>query len=336
MADRDFVNLSAAYNWEQVITSLPSLVELHFQACSLEYTAPLDYDNSTTLKHLYIAHNNFRYKSSISITRWIFQLNNLLYLDLKGNNFVGPIPTISNATKLQHIDLFFNDFNSSIPDWFYLCKDLEFLDLSSNLLSGTISNSVSNLTSLNTLYATSNHLSGKIPKEIANLCQMQWLGLSYNFFKGEISDTFGNMSACFLESLQRLRLQNNSLSGKLSSLEQLWLHANKFTGTLPESFGLLSSLQLLFMKDNMLEGVVTEAHFANLTKLDKFFASGNHLTLNVSPNWNPPFNLTILQIASWSLGAVGSQIPAWLETQKNILNLDLSNTGISGSIPSWV
>ncbi|KAL8459274.1 hypothetical protein ACS0TY_036672 [Phlomoides rotata] len=304
----DFVNLSAAYNWAHVITSLPSLVELHFQSCSLEYTAPLDYANSTTLKHLGIADYNFRYKSSISIPRWIFQLNNLLYLDLK--------------------------------DWFYLCKDLEFLDLCSNLLSGTISNSVANLTSLNTLYATSNHLSGKIPKEIANLCQMQWLGLGYNFFQGEISDTFGNMSACFLESLQRLRLQNNALSGhlpnqfgdfkslrylnlgvnslsgaipislgKLSSLEQLWLHANRFTGTLPESFGLLSSLQLLFMKDNMLEGVVTEAHFANLTKLDNFFASGNHLTLN---------------------------IPAWFETQKNIWDLDLSNTGISGSIPSWI
>ncbi|KAL8459252.1 hypothetical protein ACS0TY_036652 [Phlomoides rotata] len=281
----DFVNLSAAYNWAQVITSLPYLVELHFQACSLEYTAPLDYANSTTLKHLYIADNNFRYKSSISIPRWIFQLNNLLYLDLSGNYFVGPIPTISNATKLQHIDLSFNDFNSGIPDWFYLCKDLEFLNLLSNLLSGTISNS-----SLRYLNLGLNSLSGAIPISL----------------------------------------------GKLSSLEQLSLHANKFTGTLPESFGLLSSLQLLYMNDNMLEGVVTEAHCANLTKLEEFFASGNHLTLNVSPNWNPPFNLTTLQIASWSLGTVGSQIPVWLETQKNIWDLDLSNTGISGRIPSWV
>ncbi|KAL8459256.1 hypothetical protein ACS0TY_036657 [Phlomoides rotata] len=363
----DFVNLSAAYNWAQVITSLPSLVELHFQACSLEYIAPLDYVNSTTLKHLYIADNNFRYKSSISIPRWIFQLHNLLYLDLSNNSFVGSISTISNATKLRHIDLSDNHFYSSIPHWFYLCKHLEFVDLSLNSLSGTISNSVANLTSLNTLRVTSNQLSGKIPKEIVNLCKIQRLDLSDNFFQGEISDSFGNMSECFLESLQHLRLRNTALSGhlpnqfgdfkslrylnlgvnslsgaipislgKLSSLEQLWLHANKFTGTLPESFGLLSSLQKLFMNDNMLEGVVTEAHFANLTKLDKFFATGNHLTLNVSPNWNPPFNLTTLRITSWSLGAVGSQIPVWLETQKNIRDLDLSNTGISGSIPSWV
>ncbi|KAL8466900.1 hypothetical protein ACS0TY_035828 [Phlomoides rotata] len=363
----DFVNLSAAYNWAQVITSLPSLVELHFQACSLEYIAPLDYVNSTTLKHLYIADNNFRYKSSISIPRWIFQLNNLLYLDLSNNSFVGSISTISNATKLRHIDLSDNHFYSSIPHWFYLCKHLEFVDLSLNSLSGTISNSVANLTSLNTLRVTSNQLSGKIPKEIVNLCKIQRLDLSDNFFQGEISDSFGNMSECFLESLQHLRLRNTALSGhlpnqfgdfkslrylnlgvnslsgaipislgKLSSLEQLWLHANKFTGTLPESFGLLSSLQKLFMNDNMLEGVVTEAHFANLTKLDKFFATGNHLTLNVSPNWNPPFNLTTLRIMSWSLGPVGSQIPVWLETQKNIRDLDLSNTGISGSIPSWV
>ncbi|KAL8466943.1 hypothetical protein ACS0TY_035866 [Phlomoides rotata] len=353
------VNLSRANNWAQVINSLPSLVELHFQSCSLDLIAPLapDYVNVTTsLNHLYLSHNSL---SSIT-TRWIFQITNLLSLDL-WRSFDGPIPTISNATKLHHIDLSANFFNSSIPDWFYLCKDLEYVDLSSNRLSGTISNSIANLTSLNTFLASYNQLSGKIPKEIANLCKIQRLDLSDNNFQGEI---FGNMSECFLKALEDLNLkfnlrlsghltnqfgefknlrildlQKNSFSGaipfsigKLSSLEELWLNDNKFTGTLPESLGQLFNLKILFIHDNFLEGIVNETHFANLTKLEYLLGSGNHLTLKVSPSWNPPFQLSYLQIASWNL-AEGSHILSWLAKQKNIYDLDLSNTGISGSIP---
>ncbi|KAL8459263.1 hypothetical protein ACS0TY_036661 [Phlomoides rotata] len=361
------VNLSRANNWAQVINSLPSLVELHFESCSLDLMAPLDYSNmSNSLKYLYLSDNKIDNQPSVTTTPWIFQLTELLSIDLSSNGFDGPIPTISNATKLQQIHISFNNLISTIPDWIYLCKNLEFLDLSENLLSGPISNSIANLTSLNTFSAGSNLLSGKIPEKIANLCNIQSLDLSENNFQGEISDSFGNMSECFLESLedltlpsnqlsghltnrfgefkslQHLDLSNNSLSGlipfnigNLSSLKTLELYDNKFTGTLLESFGQLFNLQFLYIDDNRLEGVVTETQFANLTNLETLFASGNHLTLNVSPNWNPPFQLGSLHIASWNLG-VSSEIPPWLEKQKYIVGLDLSNTGISGNIPSWV
>ncbi|KAL8466935.1 hypothetical protein ACS0TY_035860 [Phlomoides rotata] len=356
------VNLSKAYNWAQVINSLPSLIELHFESCSLDLIAPLapDYVNDTTsINHLDLSGN---YLSSIT-TQWIFQITNLLSLDLRSNSFGGPIPTISNATKLHHIDLYSSFLNSSIPDWFYLCKDLEYVDLRSSHLSGKISNSIANLTSLNAFLASDNQLSGKIPKEIANLCKIQRLELANNNFQGEI---FGNMSECFLKALEVLYLEDNQLSGhltnqfgefkrlrildpgtnsfsgaipfsigKLSSLEDLRLNDNKFTGTLPESWGQLFNLKGLFVDGNMLEGIVTETHFANLNKLEFIFASGNHLTLKVSPNWNTPFQLFYLKIASWNLGE-GSHILTWLAKQKNIEYLDLSNTGISGSIPSWV
>ncbi|KAL8466981.1 hypothetical protein ACS0TY_035890 [Phlomoides rotata] len=378
----DGADLSKANNWAQVINSLPSLVELHFRSCSLDFIAPLDNVNiSTSLKHLYLSGNSW---SFITTPLWFFQFTNLLFLGLGGNSFTGPIPTITNSTKLQHIDLSDNHFNSTIPNWFYLCKDLKYVDLSSNLLSGTISNSIANLTSLNTFLASDNQLSGEIPKEIANLCKIQRLDLSDNNFQGEI---FGNMSECFLEALENLYLQNNKLSGHLtyqfgefkslqhldlsnnslsgviptnigksSSLEELLLYDNKFTGTLPGTLGQLSNLQLLRIEDNkfigslpeslgqlfnlqqlyisqnMLEGVVTETHFANLTKLEELYASGNQLTLKVSPNWIPPFQLSTLQLASWNLG-LGSHILSWLQKQRNIVNLDLSNTGIRGSLP---
>ncbi|EYU35924.1 hypothetical protein ABFS82_14G220400 [Erythranthe guttata] len=358
------VNLSRASSWQQVINTLPSLVELRFTYCSLDFSnAPLNNNITTSLAILDISdQGKFR---SFAIPSWIFRLNNLIYLVLRGYSFYGPIPNISNSTKLQRIDLSFNNFNSTIPDWLYSLKDLEFLNLRGNYLQGTLSNGIANLTSLNTLDLTTNHLSGEIPRGItANLCKMQSLDLSGNNFQGEISDWFGNMSDCFLGSLEYLNLARNQLSGhlpaqfgefkshksigldsnnlsipintgKLPPLESLYLDDNNLIGNLPESFGQLLNLKYLSIEDNKLEGVVSEIHFANLTKLEQFSASGNHLTLNVSPDWVPPFEkIYLLALGSWDLGE-GGQIPTWIE-KLNLNKLDLSSTGISGIVPSWI
>ncbi|KAL7126915.1 hypothetical protein ABFS83_14G218900 [Erythranthe nasuta] len=237
-----------------------------------------------------------------------------------------------------------------------------------NHLQGSLSNDIANLTSLNTLDLSWNHLSGEIPRGItANLCKMQKLYFSRNNFQGDLSYSFGNMSDCFLGSLEYLDLSRNQLSGnlttqfgefkslktidlgfnnlsgaipinigKLSSLETLLLADNKLSGNLPESLGQLSNLEYIMIEDNKLEGVVSEIHFANLTKLKYLYASGNHLTLKVSANWIPPFEIAELTLGSWDLGE-GGRIPTWIEKQKlNIDKLDLSGTGISGIVPSWI
>ncbi|KAL7126941.1 hypothetical protein ABFS83_14G220400 [Erythranthe nasuta] len=365
------VNLIRASNWQQVINTLPSLVELRFQHCSLDFmtNATLHNNVSTSLAILDFYASNLMEYSSSTTPKWIFQLSNLIYLDLGSNYFEGPIPTVTNyATKLQHVDLSFNQFNSTIPDWLYSLKDLEFVDLSNNYLQGPLSNDIANLTSLNSLELHLNQLSGKIPSGItANLCKMQKLDLSRNNFQGDLSYSFGNMSDCFLGALEYLHLSGNQLSGqlpdqfgefkslrtlyldsnnlsgaipiyigKLSSLVNLVLADNKLSGNLPESLGQLVNLELLYIRNNKLEGVVSEVHFANLTKLKLLYASGNNLTLNVSPNWIPPFKIMELKLGSWDLGE-GGQIPTWIEKQKlNINWLDLSSTGISGIVPSWI
>ncbi|KAL7126910.1 hypothetical protein ABFS83_14G218400 [Erythranthe nasuta] len=362
----NYVNLSKQDNWLQVINTLPSLVELRFGYCSLGFVAPLENINnnlSTSLAILDLSYNKFR---SFAIPSWIFRLADLTFLDLSGNSFEGPIPNISNTTKLQHIDLSDNKLNSAIPDWLYTCKDLEFAYFSSSSLHGTISKRIANLTSLNTLSFSWNELSGEIPSEIASLCKLQNLDLSVNKLVGNISDSFGNMSDCFLRALESLDLSENQLSGHLTnqfgefksletirlsgnslygpipvnlgnllSLETLNMASNKLTGNLPESLGQLFNLKFLHVEDNKLEGVVSEIHFANLTNLMDLYASHNNFTLKVSPTWIPPFSLTSLGLGSWNLG-FGSTIPQWLDSQKNVWELDLSCTGISGEVPSWM
>ncbi|XP_057793274.1 receptor-like protein EIX1 [Salvia miltiorrhiza] len=334
-----FADLSRAKKWLQVINTLPSLLQLHFRGCSLDYISPhLHYLNITSLTLLDLSFNNF---DSMPIPTWIFLLNNLHHLHLSGNSFIGPIPTISNTTKLRHIDLSSNSLNSTIPGWLFFCIDLESVFLEFNYLHGTI------------------------PTEFTNMCKIRKLNLSFNKFQGKMSDAFGNMSECFLKSLEFLDLGVNKLSGhlthhlggfknlrflsfgsnslsgtipinlgKLSSLKILYLVDNNLKGNLPDSLGQLYNLEKLDINYNKLEGIVTEKHFGNLTKLKSLYAFGNQLTMKVDRNWIPPFQLERLVLGSWNL-ATGSHFPSWLETQKNLTFLDISSTGISGSVPSW-
>ncbi|KAL1557116.1 receptor-like protein EIX1 [Salvia divinorum] len=338
----NFVNLSKAQDWLQVINTLPSLQKLRFQNCSLVHISPLNYLNITSLTLIDLSSNNFH---SLEVPTWILGLENLRYLDLRNNSFVGPIPTSCNATKLKYIDISSNFLKSTVPSWLYhSCMELEFIYLDFNFLHGTI------------------------PKQFTHLCKIRTLSLSFNRFQGTMFDSFGNMSKCFLEALEELNLQFNQLSGPLidqlgefRSLERLFLNKNSFSGTIPRNLGKLSSslqvlglsrnkltgglpdslgqlcnLERLHIGGNNLKGDVRESLFANLTHLKILTASQNELSLRLDEHWSPPFQLKQLRLGSWSVSE-GSQIPSWILRQKNLsAYLDLSDTGIfSDNVPSW-
>ncbi|KAI3958439.1 hypothetical protein MKW98_011127 [Papaver atlanticum] len=93
---------------------------------------------------------------------------------------------------------------------------------------------------------------------------------------------------------------------------------NKLNGSVPESFGRLSKLNFLRLAFNDLEGIISEAHFANMTSLDELEV--HSLVFQLKPDWIPPFQL---QVANLQACHLGPQFPKWLQTQKNI------------SIPEW-
>ncbi|XP_009758235.1 receptor-like protein EIX2 [Nicotiana sylvestris] len=312
------VDLSNVTNWLQVINMLPSLVDLRLYKCSLHHIPPLLHHNFSSLETLDLSGNNF----SSSIPKWVFNLPNLVSLNLAYSNLIGAIPReAGNVTKLRNLYLAYNKLNSTIPNWIYRCKDLDSLFLNANNIKGLVSNAISNLSSITSIDLSENMLSGKLPNVIGKLSKLSSLSLSKNLFEGEVFELFNSRSNFLPAGLR------NSFS-----LTQLGLGNNKLTGTLPESLGQLSMLEWFDISNNRLEGVVTENHFTNLTKLEYFKASDNNLTLGVSQNWIPSFQALDIEISGWN---IGPHFPMWLQTQKYIQRVDISNGGIQGEVPTW-
>ncbi|KAK9209660.1 hypothetical protein WN944_002027 [Citrus x changshan-huyou] len=336
--DLSNVDLSRASDWLLVMNTLPSLVLLRLSGCRLSYFPPLSVANFSSLATLDLSNNQFQ--SSLE-PNWIFGLHNLVSLDLRNNSFGGPIPDgVQNLTSLRHLYLSNNHFNSSVPKWFHRFSLLEQVSLNSNSLEGKVSGALGNLTSINRLYLSNNRLEGKIPRSLGRLCNLKSISLSGVNLSQEMSEIFDIFSGCVSDGLEILVLRNCRIFGPLTdklgqfrNLDTLDLSDNFISGHVPLSLGELSTLRVVDLSLNRLNGTLTQIHFSNLTRLLDFKASGNSLTFNVSLDWFPPFQLEVLGLQSCELG---NQFPPWLHSQKHLTYLDISNTGIVGTIPTWV
>lgn len=336
--DLSNADLSRASDWLLVMNTLPSLVLLRLSGCRLPHFPPLSVANFSSVATLDLSNNQFQ---NSLIPNWVFGLHNLVSLDLRNNNFSGPIPDgVQNLTSLRHLYLSNNHFKSSIPKWFHRFSLLEQVSLNSNSLEGKVSGALGNLTSINRLYLSNNRLEGKIPRSLGRLCNLKSISLSGANLSQEMSEIFDIFSGCVSDGLQILVLRNCRIFGPLTdklgqfkNLDTLDLSDNFISGHVPLSLGELSTLRVVDLSLNRLNGTLSQIHFSNLTRLLDFKASGNSLTFNVSLDWFPPFQLEVLGLKSCDLGY---QFPPWLHSQKHLTYLDISKTGIVDTIPTWV
>ncbi|KAL4618396.1 hypothetical protein ACB092_06G006800 [Castanea dentata] len=318
LSHNNFENTSILF-W---VVGLHNLVSLDLSDNWFLGPIPVHLQNLTSLRHLDLYWNKF----NSSIPNWLYSFSHLEFLNLGYNNLQGRISSaIGNLTSAISIDLSSNELEGKVPRSLgSLCKLREIRlsyhnrgqEISEIFERGqeiseifeSLSSCVSN--GLEILEMDGAQLSGHLTDELGKFKNLVILFLGYNSISGPIPLSIGN----------------------LSSLRSLYLESNQINGTLPQSFGLLSKLESLNIGLNMLEGVVLEVHFANLMRLETLVASQNRLTLEVSDNWTPPFQLNTLVLGSWNLG---SKFPSWLYSQKQLLSLDISNAGIIDAVPPW-
>ncbi|KAK9063927.1 hypothetical protein SSX86_017799 [Deinandra increscens subsp. villosa] len=337
----DLSNIYLSYSVSLLNTAikLPSLVELRLRNSFLPVnTANSFLDLLTNLSNSFSAldlHNNDL--PSDTIYPWLF-------------NF---------SRSLSVVNLSVNKLLGTIPDAFGTFRNLKTLDLGfNNGLKGGIPSSFRNLSHLHRLLLYRNDLDQDLPSLFSNLHvrSLQVLGLSWNRISGSLPDftTFSALTELYLDnnrlngsfprkfqensSLLILHLWSNRINGLLpdlsvfGSLSELYLDNNLLQGTLGGRLGSLSKLKSLDASFNFFSGTITEQHFVNLSRLVYLDLSHNSLTLNLKPDWSPPFQLGTISLSSCKLR---SSFPTWLKTQKNLVVLDISNNGISGTVPNW-
>ncbi|KAL0836425.1 hypothetical protein Bca101_088314 [Brassica carinata] len=226
--------------------------------------------------------------------------------------------SLGKLKKLEILDLSHNFVNNNV---------LPFLNAASPLKT-LILHELKDLKNLELLDVSGNMLSGPLPA--------QALDLSENKFSGTLEE----QGLCQLKILRELDLSRNEVIGRLpqcfsslTKLEVLDISSNKFSGTSPYLISNPTSLQYLSFSDNEFEGVFSVELITNLSKLKVFKLSSRTSFLQIENKipLQPRFQLSVIELQYCNLETV----PRFLQHQKDLRLINLSNNKLTGISPSW-
>ncbi|KAL2324531.1 hypothetical protein Fmac_023589 [Flemingia macrophylla] len=307
----DGVDLHKETNWLQLVTMLPSLLELHMESCQLENIDPSNqYANFTSLQVLDLADNNFL---SDKFPTWLFNRScDISHIDLSQNQIHGQLSKmLTNIGSWKSLNLSYNALSGPIPNWIGRLEQLQELDLSYNSFTGPIPKSLGNLSSLVVLNLSSNNLNGNLPESLGQLFNLKALSVADNSLTGIVSER----NLLSLSKLKHLSLSSPALTFDFDpewippfNLQGMWL--GYVGGKLPSWIFTQSSLRVLVITDST----------ASFEPLDKF--------------WNFATQLEILFLSNNSIGRDMSNV---LLTSKIVwLNSNNLRGGLPGISPSVV
>ncbi|CAJ1944142.1 unnamed protein product [Sphenostylis stenocarpa] len=331
-------------------SQLTELTHLDLSQNTLSGEIPEDLRRCHKLVHLNLSHNIL--EGELNLTG----LTSLHTLDLSHNRFFGDIqlsfPAICD--NLVTLNVSGNNLTGRIENCFDQCLKLQYLDLSTNRLSGSL---WMKFARLKTFSVAENHLTGTIPLEALPLnCSLEELDLSQNGFVGEAPKGVANcknLSSLNLSSnkfvggipveigsisgLKALYLGNNSFSREipesllnLTNLAFLDLSRNQFGGEIQEIFGKFKQVSFLLLHSNNYSGGLRSSGILTLPKIWRLDLSYN--------NFSGPLPVEISQMSSLKFlmlcyNKFNGSIPPEFGNMTQLQALDLAFNNLSGSIP---
>ncbi|KAL1809786.1 hypothetical protein ACET3Z_026776 [Daucus carota] len=298
----------------QLIAKLPKLKNLH-----LSYNNMVSHDHNTNLYPLFFALANCTV---------------LKELELAGMGLGGILPGSVGqlSVKLNYMLLGENQIAGSIPLALGNLSALTTLNLSNNLLNGTLPSELSQLRSLEQLILSNNYLTGEIPSTLGLYSKLGLLDLSWNKFFGAIPEGLGN-----LLQIRYMFLNNNLLSGEIpkalgrcTDLDKLDLSYNMLTGSIPPDVkGMREIRMYLNLSHNQLQGSLP-LELSKLQNVQEIDLSSNNLTGSIFVQIS---NCIALRMLNFSNNFLVGQLPQSLGDLKNLEVFDVSTNGLSGNIP---
>ncbi|KAJ4973052.1 hypothetical protein NE237_006226 [Protea cynaroides] len=250
-------------------------------------------------------------------------LNNLTKLqrfEAMRNKLSGPLPSLSELSQLQILGLNENQFTSVPADFFSGLSSLQAVSLDKNPFSAwEIPISLKDATGLQNFSANSANLTGTIPDLNwgNNFSSLKNLHLAFNNLEGGLPASFTGSS---IETLW-LNGQANKLKGSIqviqnmTSLTEVWLHLNDFTGALPDVSG-LKNLRSFSVRDNRLTGLVPPS-LMSLPSL-KIVNLTNNLFQGPTPNFSSSVAVDMAGVNSFCGAACDSRVNVLLSIAQDM------------------
>ncbi|KAL1816862.1 hypothetical protein ACET3Z_019436 [Daucus carota] len=179
----------------------------HMNNNSISGQIPPELSKLGSLVHMLLDNNNL----TGYLPPELAEIPNLLILQLDNNNFAGKeIPaSFKNMSKLLKLSLRNCSLQGPIPDLSPI-PNLAYIDLSSNELQGSIpSNKLSE--AITTIDLSNNNLTGTIPANFSRLPRLQRLSLENNSLSGSVASTIWTNRKLNATETLILNLQNNFL-----------------------------------------------------------------------------------------------------------------------------
>ncbi|KAL6876385.1 hypothetical protein ACP4OV_012957 [Aristida adscensionis] len=259
-------------------------------------------------------------------------LARLQTLDVSRNRFQrASLPAACGRLTVLNVST--NNLTGGISEWLSNCVELEHVVVSSNSFTGQVWPGMAQLKQFN---AAKNNLTGMLPQNIFQSgCKLESLDLSFNQLRGSFP---GSIAHC--RDLEFLSLWGNSFSGfipagigDITGLQTLILGNNLFDRRIPLELTNCSKLQYLDISKNFFGGDVQNV-FGNFTGLRHLVLHDNIYTGGIISSGI--LRLPLLARLDLSFNEFHGDLPDEVADMKSLMYLILSNNFFSGGIPpSW-
>ncbi|KAM6570792.1 hypothetical protein CsatB_018777 [Cannabis sativa] len=325
---------------------------------------------------------------------FIVHQNNLVFLDLSHNHIHGQIPKDlmnSSLQSMKEIDLSnnlitgFHNYTTILP-WsnlltFYMQSNLLqgelpippssiiHYDVSNNILSGQISSSICNLSSILVLELSNNNLSGEfplcsdsgisdsilvlnlrnnsfhgtIPLQCQQKSELRMVDFSHNHFQGKLPQPF---TTCM--NLEYVDFSFNQLSdefptwlGSFPRLKVILIRENKFHGVIKKSQNNTSEfpmLQIIDMSNNYFTGALPSEYMLSWNAM-KNFKMSNLTYMKALENITYYEDLLFDELNEYDYSTtfvMKSVATNYGKIPINLAVIDLSSNNFSGQIPKII